>query len=326
MLCLAAWCGLERQAKYGNTRVFALLGGKFLGYINVDRSDRLGDLRMKANALLPHMLGYHPDYMMVCNSKHMLLDSALSELHEASSKRVCIAWDESKIQQNFDHIRKILPHTTFDGTRLVITPSESFVTVPFAIKLFGWATTFECFDKDESLGSSVQFYWLKRLTCLKRIDIRGCHGASRPGLPMFHFENVPNSTTHFSFVSKQQTKQQVRETTLDGVERLHLLTNLCVQGILHGIIPDSISNLTSLTSINLAFNKLRGQVPLSLGKLTNLEELFLQHNQLCGRLCVATCTKLRRLNVSHNLFEATLLDDIKLCKSLQEVDTSHNLF
>ena len=61
-------------------------------------------------------------------------------------------------------------------------------------------------------------------------------------------------------------------------------------------------------------------------ELTHLEELFLQHNQLCGQLCVSACTKLRRLNVSHNNFEATLLDDIKLCKSLQEVDASHNLF
>ena len=186
------------------------------------------------------------------------------------------------------------------------------------------ATTFKCLD--EALASTVQFYWLRRLTCLKRIDIRGCHGASRPGLAVFCFREVPNSTTNFSFVSKQQTKQQVRETTLDGVERLVLLTNLCVQGILHGFIPDSISNLTSLTVLDLGFNKLCGQVPLSLGKLSNLEELFLQHNQLCGRLCVSTCTKLRRLNVSHNQFGATLLDDIKWCKSLQEVDTSHNLF
>ena len=158
MLCLVTWCGLCKQAKKGNTRVFALLGGKFLGYINVVRTDRLGDLRMKANALLPHRLGYHPDYMMVCNSKHMLLDSALSELHEASTKRVCIAWDESKIQRDFDYIQKILPHTTFDGTRLVITPSEKFVTIPWAIKLFGLATTFECFD--EALVSTVQFYYL----------------------------------------------------------------------------------------------------------------------------------------------------------------------
>jgi hypothetical protein len=320
MLCLAAWCGLERQAKYGNTKVFALLGGKFLGYINVDRSDHLADLTMEANALLPHRLGYHPDYMIVCNSKHMLLDWALSELHKASTKSVWVSWDESEIQGHFGIIQQVLPNTTFDGRRLVITPSKSFASIPFAIRLFGLATTFECFD--EALASTVQLYWLRRLTCLKRIDIRGCHG----GLSIFCFENVPNSTTNFSFVSKQQTKQQVRETTLDGVERLVLLTNLCVQGILHGIIPDGISKLTSLTVLDLGFNKLCGQVPLSLGKLSNLEEFFLQHNQLCGQLCVSTCTKLRRLNVSHNLFEATLLDDIKLCESLQEIDTSNNLF
>jgi hypothetical protein len=66
-------------------------------------------------------------------------------------------------------------------------------------------------------------------------------------------------------------------------------------------------------------------VPSSIQELVNLEELFLQHNHLQGRLCLARCTKLQRLDVSHNMFGVDLLEDIRFCCA-QHIDYSYNAF
>jgi hypothetical protein len=325
MLCLAAWCGLHKQAKYGNTRVFSKLGGKFLGWIHVDQSDNIMDVQTKASKLLPHPLFCHPAYLVVYDAKNKRL-SPRQTLHISALKRdfnevvavplsIQVVWDEDIVQKDVGHIEVYLPTTTFDGYKVttIVSPDRQRVYVPDSIELYSLARTFECCATQPT---DLQSLWLKQLCDLETVELTNCT-ISNFGL------RIPNCIKHLSIVMLFKSTNHMK---LDGISCYQGLKVLRLQGTLHGCIPDEVSNLTSLTSINLAFNDLNGQVPTSIGKLLNLEELFLQHNKLCGQLFVSTCTKLRRLNVSHNQFGATLLGDIKLCESLQEVDTSHNLF
>ncbi|KAL8543445.1 hypothetical protein ACS0TY_004110 [Phlomoides rotata] len=69
-----------------------------------------------------------------------------------------------------------------------------------------------------------------------------------------------------------------------------------------GIIPDSISNLTSLRLLNLSHNSIHGSIPPALGHMTNLEQLDLSSNQLTGGIpqTLTNLTFLGDLDLSHN--------------------------
>ncbi|KAL8551142.1 hypothetical protein ACS0TY_000285 [Phlomoides rotata] len=69
-----------------------------------------------------------------------------------------------------------------------------------------------------------------------------------------------------------------------------------------GIIPDSLSNLTSLRLLNLSHNRINGSIPPALGRMTNLEQLDLSSNQLSGGIpqTLTSLTFLVALNLSHN--------------------------
>ena len=315
MLCLAAWCGLEWQAKKHNTRVFALLGGKFLGYINVDIEGYLDTVQAKASKFLFNPRFWHYSYLQLSNAKRTCNLWACSDFDNFASSsgmyEIYIAWDEAAIQESLLELDEKMPTTTFDGSTVttMIAPNK-MITVPAGIGLYSAATSFECFGT----SSSISLVRLGVLHNLQRISIEGCQ-------VYFGHESIPLTTTYLSIVKCGKGRYM---TDLRAFTYLTRLTTFRFQGMLGRCIPDEINNLKNLTRLDLAYNKLGGDVRL--GGLVNLEELFLQHNKLCGQLFVSTCTKLRRLNVSHNQFGATLLDDIKLCESLQEVDTSHNLF
>ena len=327
MLCLAAWCGLHKQAKKGNTKVFFKLGGKFLGWIQVDQSDNIMDVQTKASKLLPHPLFCHPAYLVVYDATNKRLSPRLT-VRISTWKRVfsevvavpCaiqVVWDEALVQHDFDYIESNLPTTTFDGHKVttIVSPKKANVRVPESIELYSLARSFECRATQTTGFESV---WLRQLCDLETVKLTNCGIKDQRD---FADLRIPKCIKHLSIVMLFKGSNYMK---LDGISSYQSLKVLRLQGTLYGSIPDEVSDLKSLTTLDLAYNKLSGDVRL--GGLVNLEELFLQHNKLCGQLFVSTCTKLRRLNVSHNQFGATLLDDIKLCESLQEVDTSNNLF
>lgn len=71
---------------------------------------------------------------------------------------------------------------------------------------------------------------------------------------------------------------------------------------LFGVIPSSISDLTSIQEINLAWNKFTGFIPESLYTLVNLKVLRLDNNELEGNISddLGKLRKLRLLNVCNN--------------------------
>ncbi|MQM03535.1 hypothetical protein Taro_036316 [Colocasia esculenta] len=69
-----------------------------------------------------------------------------------------------------------------------------------------------------------------------------------------------------------------------------------------GSIPDSLSQLTSLTAMSLNNNMLIGALPDAFQSLTGLINLHIQKNQLSGTLDVLQDLPLKDLNVENNLF------------------------
>jgi LRR receptor-like serine/threonine-protein kinase FLS2 len=84
---------------------------------------------------------------------------------------------------------------------------------------------------------------------------------------------------------------------------------------LNGIIPNSISNASQLTILELSSNSFSGPIPTTLGNLRNLQFLNLASNQLTGESptqeltflsSLTNCKLLTRLVLSNNPLNGTL--------------------
>ncbi|XP_011040214.1 PREDICTED: probable LRR receptor-like serine/threonine-protein kinase At1g53440 isoform X2 [Populus euphratica] len=77
---------------------------------------------------------------------------------------------------------------------------------------------------------------------------------------------------------------------------------------LHGSIPLTLWNLSSLTRLDLSTNFLSGSIPPSLGNLSSLEYLRLSRNFLTGSipLSMRNLTKLRHLSLSSNMLSGQI--------------------
>ena len=71
---------------------------------------------------------------------------------------------------------------------------------------------------------------------------------------------------------------------------------------LTGTLPESIGNLTHLTTISLHINGIGGNIPPSIGRLTNLTELDLGENSFTGTIpdSLINLTKMIQLDLSSN--------------------------
>ncbi|KAL8241109.1 hypothetical protein R6Q59_014464 [Mikania micrantha] len=72
--------------------------------------------------------------------------------------------------------------------------------------------------------------------------------------------------------------------------------------MLYGILPDEITNLLDLVSLNLSINKLHGQIPKRMDRLKFLESLDLSRNEFSGNIpsSLSQITSLNDLNLSYN--------------------------
>ncbi|KAM5587065.1 hypothetical protein ABKV19_005826 [Rosa sericea] len=89
---------------------------------------------------------------------------------------------------------------------------------------------------------------------------------------------------------------------------------------LEGEIPEEISSLVRLATLNLSTNQLSGNIPSKIGNLHMLETLDLSQNQLSGRIpqSLASLTFLSHLNLSSN----NLTGRIPSGNQLQTLDDS----
>ena len=108
---------------------------------------------------------------------------------------------------------------------------------------------------------------------------------------------------------------------LDGVNLLDIkglgkATSLAsvslVNNTLRGDIPYDIYMLSNLRELNLGYNQLSGRIPNLIGALTSLEILRLYHNQFTGRIPAALgdLSQLQELNLAENNFEGTIPQEL----------------
>ncbi|PRQ30239.1 putative non-specific serine/threonine protein kinase [Rosa chinensis] len=85
--------------------------------------------------------------------------------------------------------------------------------------------------------------------------------------------------------------------TLEWVRSFDLSSNN-----LEGEIPEEISSLIGLATLNLSMNQLSGDIPSKVGNLLWLETLDLSHNNLSGQIppSFSSFTFLAHLNLSYN--------------------------
>ncbi|KAK9127947.1 hypothetical protein Syun_016744 [Stephania yunnanensis] len=95
---------------------------------------------------------------------------------------------------------------------------------------------------------------------------------------------------------------------------------------IHGRIPTGIRNLINLHRLGMENNFFTGSIPSSLGKLQNLEELVLYDNRLTGRIpySLGNITQLLKMSLSTNRLEGPIPSSLGQCSNLQVLDLSQN--
>jgi Leucine-rich repeat (LRR) protein len=93
---------------------------------------------------------------------------------------------------------------------------------------------------------------------------------------------------------------------------------------LTGHIPEEISALTALKSLNLSWNDLSGTIPMKIGTLQSLESLDLSHNGLSGEIpkSISSLSALSHLNLSYN----NLSGQIPSGNQLQVLDNQASIY
>ncbi|CAN6691374.1 unnamed protein product [Malus baccata var. baccata] len=101
---------------------------------------------------------------------------------------------------------------------------------------------------------------------------------------------------------------------------LRLVASLDLSNMLIGEIPEELTSLISLQTLNLSDNLLTGRIPSKIDDMRMLESLDLSVNQLCGEVSpsISNLTFLNYLNLSYN----NLIGQIPKGTQLQSFDMS----
>ncbi|CAI5990655.1 unnamed protein product, partial [Closterium sp. NIES-64] len=113
----------------------------------------------------------------------------------------------------------------------------------------------------------------------------------------------------------------------DSISSLNSLMSLDMSGCeLNGLIPAGIGNLTSLQHINLFDNQLSGPIPVEFGNLTNLSRLALSDNKLTGSIPagLGSLIALQYLLLSNNALTFSIPDNLSSLVNLNFIDISNN--
>ncbi|EXB95291.1 LRR receptor-like serine/threonine-protein kinase FLS2 [Morus notabilis] len=172
--------------------------------------------------------------------------------------------------------------------------------------------------------------WLVNISSLVTVDLSnsGLHGRIPLG-----FSELPN----LQFLSLRRNSDltascpQLFSGRWEKINVLDLASNN-----LHGKLPSSIGNMTSLTYLDLSDNNVEGGIPSSIGKLCDLKFLCISGNNLTGALPdflegTQSChswsplPSLQYLDLSNNQLVGKLPEWLGQVKSLAELDLSYNL-
>ncbi|KAJ7965890.1 Receptor-like protein kinase [Quillaja saponaria] len=114
----------------------------------------------------------------------------------------------------------------------------------------------------------------------------------------------------------------------ENISRLKKIkTMLLMTCMIHGQIPASIGNMTSLVDLELTGNFLMGQIPAEIGLLKNLEQLELYYNyHLVGNIPeeLGNLTELRDLDMSVNKLSGNIPESIWRLPKLKVLQLYNN--
>lgn len=172
--------------------------------------------------------------------------------------------------------------------------------------------------------------WLVNISSLQHIDIsfNGLYGriplglGELPKLMSLHLRGNGNLTASCS---------QLLRGRWEKLQVLDLASNK-----LHGELPSSFENFTSLTYLDLSDNAIEGGIPGSIGKLCNLNSFYLSGNNMTGTLPeflhgIDNCPSRRPLPnleyfvMSHNQLHGKIPDWLVRPENLAELRLAHNL-
>ncbi|KAG9156235.1 hypothetical protein Leryth_022117 [Lithospermum erythrorhizon] len=99
-------------------------------------------------------------------------------------------------------------------------------------------------------------------------------------------------------------------------------------GLTGNIPPNTISNLTRLSTLSLRYNLLTSPLPSDISKLTELRNIYLQHNLFTGPVPdeIYSLTSLVRLNLAHNGFSGQISDSLNSLTRLGTLYLQNNNF
>ncbi|XP_065870518.1 receptor-like protein EIX1 [Euphorbia lathyris] len=251
---------------------------------------------------------------------------------------------------SFDWITRLvsLKHLAMDGTDLSLVSTNLFEALnmlPSLTSLHLSAcglsgpisslshvnfTSLEVLDLSLNNFNSLFPDWLVNISSLAHVDlsISGLYGRIPLGfseLPNLQYLNLAMNNNLSASCS------QLFRGSWKKIEVLSLSTNK-----LHGRLPASIGNMSSLVVFDLFVNSVEGWIPPSIGKLCNLQRFDLSGNNLTGSLPESlegnNCQpngflpSLMQLKLSSNRLEGDLPNWLGQLDNLAELFLSNNLF
>ncbi|KAK8593825.1 hypothetical protein V6N13_042608 [Hibiscus sabdariffa] len=172
--------------------------------------------------------------------------------------------------------------------------------------------------------------WLVNISSLTFIDLNSNHLSGRIPLDVGELPNLQYLNLAGNSNLSASCYQLLRRSW-KNIEVLNLASNK-----VHGKLPSSIGNMTSLANLDLSTNEVEGGIPSSIGKLCSLKSFDLSDNNLTGSLpqfleetqdCVPSrpFPDLMYLRLSNNRLVGTLPEWIGQLQNLKELHLNYNL-
>ncbi|KAM0908753.1 hypothetical protein ACQ4PT_015239 [Festuca glaucescens] len=165
---------------------------------------------------------------------------------------------------------------------------------------------------------------LGNLTLLETFDISSNH---INGMMLGTLQNMCNLISlDLSYNNVGRDIKQVIDM-IPSCSRKNLQELKLADANITGTTLQFVSNLSSLSMLDVRYNQLNGSVPMEIGMLTNLSYIYLGSNNLSGSLPVeiGTLTKLTYLDLSNNNLSGVISEDhFAGLVNLKNIDLSSN--